>query len=103
MERDRREVPSDGGLEGGGPGGGTDIAREHGAQPTPASRAALWLILLLAALALLVPLVWVLGVYSKLTLFAGLGPAATAGYLLLVVTLVTVAVLYFWKQFSASA
>ncbi|MBI3948163.1 MAG: hypothetical protein HY321_19755 [Armatimonadetes bacterium] len=102
MARDMEES-SPGDLEGGGPGGGTDIAREHGAEPVPGSRATLWLTVVLVALVLLVPVVWALGVYGRLVLVPGIDPAALAGYLLLVVMLLAAAVLYFWKQFSASA
>ncbi|HHX40113.1 MAG TPA: hypothetical protein GX715_09130 [Armatimonadetes bacterium] len=89
-------------LEGAGPGGGADIVREQEAEPTPGSRLGLAVTVVLAALVLLVPVLWAAGVYAGLVIRPGVGPAATAGYLLLVILIAAGAALYFWAQFRKS-
>ena len=56
----------------------------------------------LVALVLLVPVLWAAGVYAGLVILPGVGPAATAGYLLLVILIAAGAALYFWAQFRKS-
>ena len=68
-------------LEGAGPGGGADIVREQEAEPTPGSRLGLAVTVVLAALVLLVPVLWAAGVCLVIRR-EGL---AAAGYLLLVI------------------
>ncbi|HOJ22673.1 MAG TPA: hypothetical protein PLU39_09725 [Armatimonadota bacterium] len=89
-------------LEGAGPGGGADIVREHEAEPIPGSRLGLVVTVALVALVLLVPVLWAAGVYAGLVILPGVGPAATAGYLLLVILIAAGAALYFWAQFRKS-
>lgn len=100
MAAERHNGPND--LEGAGPGGGADVVQERRAEPRPGSRIGLMITVVLVALVLLVPVLWAAGVYAGLVVLPGVGPAATAGYLLLAILIATGAVLYFWAQFSRS-
>jgi len=96
-----QDGPTD--LEGAGPGGGADVVHEREAEPRPGSRVGLVVTLIFVALALLVPVLWAVGVYARIALIPGVGPAAAAGYFLLATLVIAAAALFIWAQLRESA
>lgn len=91
------------GVEGGGPGGGSDAVRQHRWQPEPGRRAAYLAMFVVALVVVLVPILWVAGFVARVAVQRGVAFYAAAGYGLLAVVIIAGAIGYFWALFARSS